>query len=185
MHYLSKGKRGIVYVDVEGGRRVVIKKKRSESAAVGALENEARWLRILNKYGIGPKFIRSGEGMVVMEYIEGAPFVEWHEKHAAKERRKVTREIFQQCRIMDNLHVNKLEMHTPLKHIIVRRGKPILIDFERCKLTLKPKNVTQFCQFLLTLGYDVDRVKLRKLLGEYKESYNKDTFEKIVRLFVG
>ena len=184
MIYLNKGKRGIVYLIREKGRDVVVKKERPGSVALCALENEARWLKTLNAYGIGPRFIRSSDGVIVMEYIKGEPFVEWYPKHRGKEGQHVVQEIFSQCRVMDTLGVNKLEMHHPVKHILIRKGKPVMIDFERCKRTLKPKNVTQLCQFLVKIGFTVDRETLETLLRVYKKTYDKKAFAEIMSLFV-
>ena len=39
-------------------KKVVIKIKNPKSEALGRMENEANYLKILNKKGIGPKFIR-------------------------------------------------------------------------------------------------------------------------------
>ncbi len=184
MRYLSKGKRGIVCTTQEKGVVVAVKMEREGSKAVRALENEAFWLQKLNAHGIGPKFIRFRDRALVMEYIEGQPFVEWYEQHSKKQRKGMITKIFRQCRILDALRVNKLEMHHPVKHIIIRKNEPIMIDFERCKRTLKPKNVTQFCQFLLSLGEKADAEKLRTLLMKYKKNYDENDFEKIIRLFV-
>ena len=61
---------------------------------------------------------------------------------------KVLKEIENQCKILDKLKINKEEMHKPIKNIIVKKNKPILIDFERCHYTQRPKNLNQFKQFL-------------------------------------
>jgi len=61
---------------------------------------------------------------------------------------KIIKNILEQCRIMDKLKINKKEFHKPIKHIIVYKNKPVMIDFERCYYAEKPKNVTQFCQFI-------------------------------------
>ena len=42
-------------------------------------------------------------------------------------------------------------MSHPIKHIIIdKKNKPILIDFDRTRYTIKPANVTQFCDFLIS-----------------------------------
>ncbi len=184
MKYLSKGKRGMVYLTEENGKRVVVKKERKGSGALRALHNEAFWLQELNKHHIGPRFVRFDGEALVMEYIEGTPFVEWYPKQSPHDLRHALEEIFRQCRMMDVVKVNKFEMHMPIKHILMRNKKPVLIDFERCKRTLTPKNVTQFCQFLVHLGFSVDREQLKALLQEYKKTYGEDIFKKIVRFFV-
>ena len=183
MEYLSKGKRGVVYVMRERGRLVVVKQKRPGSTALRALENEAYWLQQLNEHKIGPTFYRFDKKGLVMEYIKGIPFIEWRIHHSPREQKTMIRKIFAQCLILDTLQVNKLEMHYPVKHILIRRGQPIMIDFERCKRTLTPKNVTQFCQFLVALGHDVDRTALKHLLQTYKKSYGDLAFGEIVSFF--
>ncbi len=184
MQYLSKGKRGIVYLTKDDTGVVVVKKERSESKALRVLHNEAYWLKILNKYKIGPRFIRFDDGLV-MEYIKGELFVDWHKKHKGMDVKNAVRDIFLQCRTMDKIGVNKLEMNYPVKHIIMRKNKPIMIDFERCKRTLRPKNVTQFCQFLLSIGFKVDMNILKELSQKYKRDYGEDAFNRILGLFLG
>ena len=183
MHYLSKGKRGVVYLAKEKGKLVVFKKERPGSAALRALHNEAQWLQRLNRHGIGPLFVRFDNDTLVMEYIDGVPFVDWYPRQKKDAIHRVIREIFDQCYLMDSLHVNKMEMHHPVKHILIRSGKPVMIDFERCKQTMTPKNVTQFAQFLSRLGFTEDHETMRRLLQNYKKSYDKKMCQRIVRCF--
>lgn len=178
MEYLSKGKRGIVYLDKDA----VVKVKREDSKATRALENEARWLKMLNKHNIGPRFIDFQDGKLRMEYIKGTPIAEWLKKNE-KHKNKIAKDVLAQCRKMDKLEVNKLEMNHPYKHIIIRKGKAVMIDFERCKKTRKPKNVTQFCQYLIRLGFEADKKELEHLLKEYKRNYDEESFGLLLRLF--
>lgn len=179
MEYLARGKRGIVYLEESKGKKVVVKMQRQD-ITVHTLENEARWLKILNKQGIGPKIIGFSNGKLAMEYVEGEPLQEWYKEASKVERKRVIKSILSQCRTMDILQVNKLEMHNPVKHIIVRKTKPVMIDFERCKKTPNPKNVTQFCQFLLKLGMPIDQ-ELENLLRIYKKSQDDITFKRVVK----
>ena len=88
--------------------------------------------------------------------------------------------------------INKEEMMRPFKHIIIgSRGKPVMIDFERCHITEKPQNVTQFCQFMISgmfsrllidKGIMIDREKMIKAAQKYKTEMNKKNFEEIIRL---
>ena len=105
--------------------------------------------------------------------------------------KKVLIDILKQCKVLDKLKVNKLEMHNPYKHIIIGK-KIVMIDFERCYKTLKPKNVSQFCQFLISRNIKkvldkkkikIDKRKLIKLVKKYKESYNEKDFRNILRTF--
>ena len=181
METAYKGRRGIVSVDYINGLKVAVKTKRPESQAVNALKNEANWLKILNKHRIGPKLISFKDGKLITEFIDGELFDNLIRKNKDK---NLIKEIFNQCYIMDKLNVNKFEMHNPVKHIIItKENKPIMIDFERCKFTQKPKNVTQFCQYLLKFNFNVDRNKLEGLMKEYKKDYDRKVFDEIVGLF--
>jgi len=65
----------------------------------------------------------------------------------------VLKNVFEQCYKMDKLGLNKEEMHHPVKHIVVQKnGKPVLLDFERCKSRKRQHNVTQFCQFVISVA---------------------------------
>ena len=82
-------------------------------------------------------------------------------------------------------------MHRPLKHVIVNKNKAYLIDFERAHHVVKPKNVTQFCQFLIG-GYaasalkdkkiGIEKNKLIKLAKIYKSNQNIKNFNNIIKI---
>jgi len=66
-----------------------------------------------------------------------------------------------------------------------------LIDFERCKITIKPKNVTQFCQFLMSgstelllkqKGINLNKSKVIKLAKIYKKEQTKENLNKILSI---
>ncbi len=156
---LALGKRGIVYsaLKKEGGREreVAIKVANPRSEAVNRIENEAKWLRLLNSRGIGPRLLgfHPAEGdapaCLVMELIEGRPILDFLAEADAAGIRGVLGAVLKQLLALDRLGVNKGELHWPVKHIIVRPGNSaVLLDFERCRKTERPKNVTQFLQFL-------------------------------------
>jgi len=86
---------------------------------------------------------------------------------------------------MDGLGINKEEMSHPPKHIIIskKNKKPVLIDFERSHYTLKPSNVTQFCDFLVSgnilklfknKNIEIRKDKIIELAKIYKNNINKN-----------
>ena len=146
--FFARGKRGVIYTGKYKGKKVAVKVKRESSKAERAIENEYFWLKKLNRYKIGPKVLFLKNKSLVYEFVEGKTIKDYFEKASKKNKIRVLKNVFRQLRIMDKLKINKKEMHKPLKHIII--GKNIvLIDFERCYKSKKPKNVTQFGQFLL------------------------------------
>jgi len=142
----AKGKRGLIYVFVKNNKKYALKIKNPDSFAMGRIENEAKFLKILNKYSIGPKLVESGDGYVCYNFIN-AEYLKDYLKN--KDNHKIIFDkIMKQCEILDSLGINKEEMHHPNKNILVFKNKPILIDFERCRFTTRPKNVNQFKEFI-------------------------------------
>ncbi len=175
MELFAKGKRGKVYLvsgSVFGLKQDVVVKKFDR---VDRALNEAEFLTLLNKYGIGPKLFLYGDDFIVMEFCSGIAVKDYDFKGDEKE---VVTNVLLQCYIMDLLKVNKLEMHKPVKHVII--GKKVwLIDFERCYYADKRKNVTQFAEFCARL-FGIDRKGLLGLVREYKKSYGWDEFVNIL-----
>lgn len=182
----DKGHRALIYIGKYRDKKVAIKIKKPSSKAQGIIENESKWLKILNKKGIGPKLIMAKKDYFVYEFIEGELFYKWFRNKSKKDVIKVIQEVFKKMRIMDKIKVDKKEMHNPFKHIII--GKQIkLIDFERCHKVDKPKNVTQFCQFLIRPQFKqyfkINRNKLIGLLKKYKNKQDEETYKKILKIF--
>ena len=173
--YLAKGKRSIVYVFSKNNKKYFIKIKHPNSKAQNRLENEATFLKILNKYKIGPKLIGYRKDFIVMEYIWGVQLIKYNKKN--KDQIFVNN-ILEQCFILDKLKINKEEMHKPLKHIFISKNKITMIDFERCHYTDKPKNVTQFVQFIQRM-FHIENEKLKSLLRLYKHEQTKENLDSI------
>lgn len=175
----AKGKRGLVYTADYKGKKIAIKIKNPKSTAIARIEIEAKFLKKLNKHGIGPKFIFFKNNQLGMEFIHGELFQDYIQKNDKKKIIKVIRDIFEQLYTMDKLGINKEEMHHPVKHIIINKNKPYLIDFERCHYSQKPKNVTQFVQYIARLsellkekGIFIDKEKISRAARDYKREYS-------------
>jgi len=190
IHYSGKGQRGFIYRGRYKGKTIVIKSENPNSTANAKLENEVNWLKKLNKKKIGPKLIFYGKDYVVMDFIKG-PFIrEYIERENKKtEIKKILLEVFDQMKIMDEMNVDKEEMHHPFKHVIINNGKPVLLDFERCKYVQEPRNVTQFCQYINSLStllnekkFSINKNEIINMARKYKKTYSKKDFEEIKKL---
>ena len=192
--YLTHGKRGNIFTGIIDKSKLVkkyfpskknlvkvaIKVTREESKAIGRIENEANWLKVLNKKNIGPRYMFSGDDYLVYQYVEGEFILDWAKDKSFDEIKKVLLEVLEQCYIMDTVGVNKEEMHHPMKHIIViKEGYPVMLDFERCSRTEKPKNVTQVVEFICRMDLGLDKDQLRELAQDYKNDLSKEKFERI------
>ena len=184
MKQIAKGQRGIVY----RMGQTAVKKPNPKTSLPFRIENEAKFLRLLNKYNIGPKFIKFRKDELSMEFIDGDLIIDYIEKSSKEQVIKVLKGVLKQCYILDKLKINKYEMTRPYKHIIVKKHKPVMIDFERCKFVDNPKNVTQFVQFmassrithLLKKNICLDNTKLLKLASKYKKTHSKKDFKQIL-----
>ncbi|MDD5649969.1 MAG: hypothetical protein PHF86_06040 [Candidatus Nanoarchaeia archaeon] len=186
--FLTHGKRGFIYTGLLNGKKIVIKSKNPNSLAEGRIKNEYTFLKILNKHKIGPKLIKFSNNSIIYYYVKGEFILDYIEKNEKKKIISILKEILKQCFILDKLKINKLEMHFPIKHIIIDK-KPVLIDFERCYFTENPKNVTQFCQFLMSIKellvkkkININEKEFIKILKEYKSKQNNKNFKKIIKL---
>ncbi|MBI4154469.1 hypothetical protein HY498_00070 [Candidatus Woesearchaeota archaeon] len=177
MEYLAKGKRSKVYLIIKNNKKFV-KKFSNESY----IQNEVKWLKFLNKYNIGPKLISFDNESLTEEYIEGEIIEDFLKRAKKSEIKTVLKKILQQCYILDKLKVNKFELTNPYKHIIIKNLNPIMIDFERCRFSLKPKNVSQFVEYILRLNiFDIDKYKIRNLVKKYKKSYSLKSYKEILK----
>ncbi len=179
--FLAKGHRSTVYTAKYKGKIVAVKERRKDIDVSQHILNEGKILKILNRHRIGPRLYYYDKDKLVMEYVNGYRILDWIEKNKDKAKiRKVIIELLKQCRIMDKLRIEKMEMHKPVKHIII--GKKItLIDFERARKRKLPRNVTQLCQFFF-------RIKVMKrdidVLKRYKSNQTDKNFISLKKLLL-
>lgn len=184
----ASGKRGVVYTGKYRGNNVAVKIKNPRSAAPARIQIEAHILAALNKRGIGPKIFDADDDFIIMEYVRGMPIMDYFKAGTKADIRSVVKNVFLQLYELDRLKINKEEMHHPIKHIIVRRARPVLIDFERAKYSTRAHNVTQFCQFMTSSNVQeilgkkmkLDKRKMMALAGEYSRDGTNKTLGKIL-----
>ncbi len=186
----SRGKRGLIFTGMKKKQKVAIKVKNPVSKAIGRIEIEGRWLKAANKNNIGPILLHASPDFVVYKFIEGMMIEDFILSKHKKDIKMVLKRMLEQMRALDLMRVDKEEMHHPFKHIIVKKGNlPVLIDFERCHVSLKPKNVTQFCQYLTNSyisnllaeeGIMIDRERLQSNARTYKGEQSDENFQVIL-----
>jgi len=187
---LAKGHRGVIYIGKYAGRKVAVKIQRPD-ISVKSLQNEINCLKKINKYGIGPKLLFYSNDYFAYDFAEGIFIGDFIEKEKSRAKiLKILRNVMLQCGKLDKLHLNKEEMQNPYKHVIV--GKKItLIDFERCRYSREPKNVTQFCQYVISgkvsfflnkKGIKIDKTKMIELARNYKSKFDEKSFRGIIKL---
>lgn len=187
----AKGHRGIIYTAQMGNKPVIVKMQRSDIQAIERIANEARWLKVLNRKEIGPKFISMEKDYFIYEFVQGEQIIPYLKKSTKQQAKQVISEIFSQCFEMDKIHVNKEEMHNPYKHILVDKNVPVMIDFERAHYSEEPKNITQFCQFIISAkiykifiekGFKFSKNQVISAAKKYKKKMDIKGFTGILKL---
>jgi len=193
IEFLTKGKRGYVYTGIYKNKKVAIKIKNPDSKAESRIQNEIKFTKLLNKYKIAPKFLFADKkgSYLLQEYINGIFFPEFAEKNNKIKIKKVIVDVFKQCYILDQLKIDKEEMHNPYKHIIVaKQNKPFLIDFERCHYVIAGKNVTQFATYFISRFMEnllkkkkikINRKKMISTAQIYKHCQTKENLYAIIK----
>jgi len=189
--YLAKGHRGVVYTGNYKSKKIAIKTTNPNSNAFGRIQIESKWLRRLNKNNIGPKFLFADEDYFVYVFVNGDSIIDYIKKSGKAQIKKTLRGILNEVSLLDKLRIDKEEMHHPVKHIIISKNKPVMIDFERARYSQNPKNVTQFCQFLMnsslnellkSKGIIINKNRLMALAKVYKRNQSPMNFRKIADL---
>lgn len=179
---IFKGHRGFVETinHIRGKKNIIALKKYSRAEFYDS-EKEAKIIRLLNKEGIGPRLYKHDKknNAIIMEYIQGQRIMDFISSHEKKEIFDIIKKVLEQLTIMDRMLINKQEMTNPYKHIIVTPEGPAMIDFERTQKTKRPKNITQFIQFLnsgrLRHIFKENNIHADKeKLMDIAKSYNKD-----------
>lgn len=201
--YLAKGKRSFVFTTKYKNKKAIIKKARTNKET--RINHEANILKLLNKHKIGPKLFYSKSNKVYMQFIKGKTIREFLETEKNKQKiKKIAVECLNQCYTLDKLKLNKEEMCNPYKHILLERKrgaaqhseqarskrktknkiilKPVFIDFEKSHFTEKPKNVTQFFQYLSSNKLVDFNEELKQLLKAYKNNPTEINYKKLKRV---
>ena len=160
-------------------KKVAIKIKHPESAAMDTIKREADMLKEVNRHGIGPKYLFHSPNFLVYEFVDGEYLKDLIN---SKNLRSVCKKVFEQCFQLDLLHINKAEMTRPYKHVIVKGKKVTFIDFERARKTEEAHNVTQFCEFVKNNVEKKNKARWIQLARDYSRNRSEQQFNKIISM---
>ncbi len=181
---IGEGWRGNIFKGEFKGKTLAFKVP-SEPVHIHPILKEGEILKIVNKSGIGGKLALQGEDFIAYEFIEGEELRHVINKQNAK---RILSQVLEQARELDKLQITKEEMHRLHANVLVDKNlKVYLIDFERAKKSEKPKNITQFVQFLITGGTEYlgefEKEKAIELMRNYKSNQNEENYLKIKEFF--
>ena len=190
LRYFDEGWRGIIFTGLIKGKTVAVKTM-SKTSNVKTMP-EAKWLKLVNKHGIGPRLRAVGRGWLAYDFVDGEPIGRWLKRAKPVEIRQVFKEVLNQCFTLDEAGIAKEEMSNPYKHLRVQapetshaQTRVTMIDFERAHTSKKPKNVTQFCSYIINLnralGLGIEECDFIDTVRNYSEKPNTRTFGTVLK----
>jgi putative serine/threonine protein kinase len=190
---LGKGNTSIVLKAVTRNGICAAKLRRSDADREGFNE-EARLLRVANKVGVGPRVIAWGQGVLLMELVEGPYLSDWIKKLTPSDAgvlRCVFRQLIDQARSLDEAGLDHGELVRLKRHTMMRGLKPVIIDFESASTARRVANVTTVIQslFLNTQASLVverimglpEREGLLRVLRNYRREMSGVNYEALLR----
>ncbi len=174
LEQIGEGWRGKVYKGYLDGKLLSFKVALSDLHK-HPIQKESYILSIVNKFGIGGKLRLSGEDFIAYDFIDGKHL---NEVLNDKNYFEIIDKLLQQAYILDTLKIDKGEMHKPYSNVLVDENLNVyLIDFERARKSLNPKNVLNLVQFIKR-GYQDSKLFI-DILREYKYNQNEENFMKL------
>ncbi|MAG18074.1 MAG: hypothetical protein CL944_01210 [Candidatus Diapherotrites archaeon] len=166
---IAKGWTSFVYLVKDSkGNFFIAKSLREKANRRDMVERESENLALANSIGVGPKLIETDfeNNVVLLEFIEGRIFMEWLFFTPKKnELEKFLKELFDQAKKLDKKGLDHGQLAGKGKNIIVRKGKPVIIDFEKASAKRKAGNVNQLKSFLFVNPHSAIPKKVKEILG--------------------
>ena len=192
---LGKGYVGVVVLAKRGSKQVALKIRRIDSQRDG-MKQEAKFLKLVNTVGVGPKMIDSSKNFLVMEYLDGIKISEWIKQlsgiGSSKKLKTTIRKILEDCYKLDVLNFDHGELSNISKHVIVGNSKTSLIDFESSSTERRPSNVTSITQAIYIgsgIAKNVQKIyknpskdSIIKALKDYKNKKTEESFENLLKV---
>ncbi|MGQ4891842.1 MAG: hypothetical protein ACP6IP_05045 [Candidatus Njordarchaeia archaeon] len=148
---------------------------------------EINAIRLANEKGINciPKYIAHVDTdnaiFLFKEYIKGIYFIDFIKSCDENSLKETLLKLFRCLNLLDKLGIVVKELARPRKNIVIREGKPFLIDLERWTYTKGKTNITQFLGYIYSVLKSNDNEVSRKFknliisdnLKEISEQYKK------------
>jgi putative serine/threonine protein kinase len=189
LELLGKGHVSVVVKAIYHGREIALKIRRTDADRT-TMEREGEFLRLANRVGVGPKFIKSSRNFLLMDLVKGINIYRFVGSENSREKIvKVVRKVLEQCYRLDSIGLDHGELSDMRQHVIVGKLnlKVTIIDFESASVNRRVSNVTAATQYLFIGGAVAKKVrkllKIRSIdpiissLRNYKSDVSKENLE--------
>jgi len=161
---VGKGHKSVVIGGLSSdGKRVAIKVLRTDTME-DRLIREAKFLKMANFIGIGPRLMAADKYFAIMEMVEGERFDRWLARETEPERiKEVVSNALGQTSRLDYIGLDHGELSNPEDHLLVGETSVTILDFESASVMRRPKNFTSLFQYLFVRSFK--SAELRWLFG--------------------
>ncbi|PIN98510.1 MAG: hypothetical protein COT90_03990 [Candidatus Diapherotrites archaeon CG10_big_fil_rev_8_21_14_0_10_31_34] len=168
---IAKGFSSEVFLVKKGKKEFALKIEKLKSRREEMAEREVENLRKANEIGVGPKLYAFDleKRIILMEFIKGKTFSKWlfglkKNKENKKKLEKFISELFLQAEKMDKLGLDHGQLAGRGVNILVKRNKPVIIDFEKASQKRRCHNKTVLESFLLKNPFSEITKKVKQIL---------------------
>lgn len=165
---ISKGYSSRIFlVKNSSGKEFALKIEKEKSRRVEMAEKEASNLQKANFAGVGPRLCSfdSENRCILMEFIEGRTFSEWLFSNPSKKGlEEFLEQLFEQATNLDSVGLSHGQLAGKGKNILVRKGKPVIIDFEKASQNRRARNVYQLLSFLFLNKHSAIAKKINEIV---------------------
>ncbi len=155
---------------------LTIKLEKKRSTRTRMVENESKFLKLLNKKNIGPKFVYSNKkgNFVIYEYFDATSLIDYLDKFNKQDLVIFLNDLFKQAKTMDEIGIDHGQLAGRGTNILVLKNNlPIIVDFEKSSNTRKTHNINVLKSYFFnekSLVY----LKLEKIFGKNLEKIKKE-----------
>jgi predicted Ser/Thr protein kinase len=193
-----EGKRGKVRVSYVDGCLYAVKSAKDVHGVVATVRKEHDMNLAANEVGCGPEVVAyvEEEDVLIRRFVEGWGLRTFL-RHNASDRsvqRTVFSSLLETCYVLDEAGIRRPELGNPYKDVIVTPStEVVVIDWERARYAVDPRNVAQFTQFMLRastaslLGIRVsveDKKRVASFTQRYMESRSRSAFDELKRVMI-
>lgn len=159
------------------GKRFVAKKERLDSTRFRMVERESKNLKKANSVLVGPKLVAFdlARRIILMEFVQGKTFSDWLFAEPSKKQLKLfIKDLQRQAASLDRIGLDHGQLAGRGKNILVRKNKPVIIDFEKASCQRKCHNLSVLQGFLFRNPRGAIAARVREILGREMLKYAAD-----------
>ncbi len=166
---IAKGWTSFIYTaENKFGKKFILKVLREKSNRKEMVKKESEYLLLANSVKVGPKFVKADfeKNIVMYEYVDGIFMSDWiFECNNKKLLLKFLKEIFSQTKKLDELGLDHGQLAGAGKNVLVEKGKPVIIDFEKASTKRKVHNSSILESYFFRNPNSVIVKKIKEILG--------------------